>query len=149
MNRKIILFFGIYILWLVIVSVFWYSNFIGFHWFNDVQEWAYMDKLGHFFTSFYMGCFYVELVGNGDSTKLHPSKPYMGLIGFFLLLPVEILDGLSPNYGASFADLIFNALGSMYCYAYLTHSKAHAFLPKFSFHYTPYALIRPDLLGNG
>jgi hypothetical protein len=60
-----------------------------------------------------------------------------------------VLDGLSPHYGASIADIVANATGSLYCYFYLTNAWTHAIVPKFSFHYTLFSIIRPNLLGNG
>jgi Predicted periplasmic lipoprotein (DUF2279) len=149
MKHRIIIFSGGYVLLIFILSSFWYSGFIGFHWFDDVTEWAGMDKLGHFFSSFYIGCYCFEILGKSENGLLNTKKYLLCSSGFILMLPIELLDGFSPDYGASIADIAANAWGSIFCYAFYANHVVHGISPKFSFHYTIYSIMRPQLLGNG
>jgi len=65
-----------------------------------------------------------------------------------LLLPIEILDGFSLNYGASPADLLANGLGSLLCYWHVSFKVISSVIPKFSFHTTAFSILRPELLGS-
>ena len=130
-----------YLISLLWLSSVWYSDYTGFHFFDDLFEWEYMDKLGHFFSSFHLGLFFYKVFG--DPGNLHPSlqKRWICFSGFLLLLPIEILDGFSLNYGASPADLLANGLGGLFCYCHVTYKVVSDTLPKFSFHATAFNVI--------
>ena len=151
MNSKkyiAILITAAYLISLLWLSSVWYNTYTGFHFFDDLFEWEYMDKLGHFFASFHLGLFFFKVFA--DSENLNPSfrKKWYCFSGFLLLLPIEILDGFSLNYGASPADLLANGLGGLFCYCHVTYKVVSDTLPKFSFHATAFNVIRPDLLGS-
>lgn len=137
--------YALALLWL---SSAWYNYYTGFHFFDDIFEWEYLDKLGHFLTSFYFGLFLYQTFG--DPQNLNPSlrKKWICFSGFALLLPIEILDGFSLNYGASPADLLANGLGNFFCYGYVSSKIISSLSPKFSFHTTAFSLMRPELLGS-
>ncbi len=129
----------------------WYkhSEKQSFRFFNDNAEWKQMDKFGHFFSAFHLS--------HGTSRGLHWSGVYRhtaevwgSVIGFLVLLPIEIFDGFSADYGASSGDLAANALGAGF---YLGQSRLWNDVrihPKLSFQRTPYPALRDDtLLGNG
>ncbi|GHN01443.1 DUF2279 domain-containing protein [Cytophagales bacterium WSM2-2] len=137
--------YGISLLWL---SSAWYKSYTTFHWFNDFFEWEYLDKLGHIFTSFYLGLFAFKAWGNPENLNPSLRKKWICFSGLALLLPIEILDGFSMNYGASAADIIANTLGSIYCYAHVSYKVFYATEPKFSFFPTVYSSWRPELLGS-
>src|SRR5260221_2463577 len=138
----------IYALSLLWLSSTWYSSYTSFDFFDDLFEWEYLDKLGHFFTSFYLGLFAYQTFG--DHQNLNPSlrKKWICFSGFVLLLPIEILDGFSINYGASPADLLANGFGSFFCYGYVSYKIISSVIPRFSFHTTAFSLMRPELLGS-
>ncbi len=138
----------VYALTLVWLSSVWYQGYIGFHFFNDLFEWEYLDKLGHFFASFHLGLFFYKVLGNSENLNSSLQKKWICFSGFILLLPIEILDGFSLNYGASPADLLANGLGSVFCYLHVSFKLISNTLPKFSFHTTAFSIIRPDLLGS-
>ena len=71
------------------------------------------------------------------------------LVGFGVMLPIEIMDGFSASYGASPGDLIANAAGSAFFLGQALLWKEQRILPKFSFHQTEYAAMRPSVLGDG
>ncbi|MBS1949981.1 MAG: hypothetical protein OJF59_002374 [Cytophagales bacterium] len=147
-KNLLILFLVIYLLLLVWLSSAWHGRFISFHFFDDLFEWEYLDKLGHFFASFHLGLYFYRVFGNPEDLNSSAHKKWMCFSGFMLLLPIEILDGFAENYGASPADLCANGLGSLLCYLHVSYKISAALAPKFSFHQTAYSLIRPDLLGS-
>ncbi|HEV8515446.1 MAG TPA: hypothetical protein VGQ59_19315 [Cyclobacteriaceae bacterium] len=142
-----IIFAIIYLISLLWLSSVWYNTYTGFHFFDDLFEWEYMDKLGHFFSSFHLGLFFYKIFGNPNSLNQSIQKKWFCFSGFVLLLPIEILDGFSLNYGASPADLLANGLGGLFCYCHVTYKVLSDTLPKFSFHTTALNIIRPELLG--
>ena len=119
-----------------------------FRFFNDNAEWKQMDKLGHLYSSFYLSY--------GISRGLqhyHVPEGKADLIGslsaFAALLPIEIFDGYSTAYGASVGDLVANASGPLIYLAQKRLWNEVRIQPKYSFHTTRYAAIRPDVLGRG
>lgn len=151
MNSKkyiAILITAAYLISLIWLSSVWYNTYTGFHFFDDLFEWEYMDKLGHFFASFHLGLFFYKVFG--DPENLNPSfrKKWLCFSGFVLLLPIEILDGFSLNYGASPADLLANGLGGLFCYCHIAYKVLSDTLPKFSFHPSGLSFMRPELLGS-
>jgi len=143
-----ILITAVYLISLLWLSSVWYNAYTGFHFFDDLYEWEFLDKFGHFFTSFHIGLFFYKIFG--DQNNLNPSlrKKWVCFSGFVLLLPIEILDGFSMNYGASPADLMANGLGALFCYSHITYQVLSHTIPKFSFHPTSLSIIRPELLGS-
>ena len=131
------------------LSHLWYadSESQSFRFFNDNAEWNQIDKAGHFFSSFYFSY--------GTSRALQwcnvPQKKsdlIGSLVGFGVMLPIEILDGFSDAYGASTGDLIANAAGAAFYFGQTALWDEVRIHPKFSFHQTEYAGLRPDLLGE-
>ncbi len=147
-NKLVFLFALVYLISIAWLSSIWYTNYTSFHFFDDLFEWEYLDKFGHFFASFQLGVFFYKFFG--DTKNLNPSlrKKWICFTGFILLLPIEILDGFSLNYGASPADLLANGLGSLFSYGYVTYQFISTLHPKFSFHFTAFSLIRPEMLGS-
>jgi hypothetical protein len=120
----------------------------GFRWFDDWQEWQQMDKLGHSWGAY-------QISRNvGDALRWTGSSQrqvllYGTLAGFVFQTPIEVFDGFSPKYGASWGDITANAAGSLLFLLNesLWHEQriglAWSFLP------SPYAVQRPDVLGTG
>lgn len=131
------------------LSHLWYkeSSRQSFSFFNDVNEWKQVDKVGHLFSAFYLSYGTEKLLqwsGVPDDKTALPAA----VAGFLLLLPIEIMDGFSSDYGASVGDLAANALGAA---LFLGQKKAWGevrIYPKFSYHATDYPLIRPEALGD-
>ncbi|MGF1534708.1 MAG: DUF2279 domain-containing protein [Bernardetiaceae bacterium] len=125
------------------LGTIWYEDLKPpFRFFNDNRQWLQMDKLGHFYSAYHLGRLGQDLL---RPTRLSPAaKRWLGGgMGFLLLLPIEILDGFSPDYGASWGDLGANLLGSL-----LVISGQKRVQPKFSFWPSRWAEQRPDLLGD-
>lgn len=134
---------------LIALNNLWYKDSPRehFHFFNDNDEWMQVDKMGHAFSSFYFS--------NGTSRGLQwcgAAEKKANLIGaatgFLVLLPIEIMDGYSTSYGASTGDLIANAGGSLLFLGQTALWNEIRIHPKFSYHSTPYASRRPDVLGD-
>ena len=64
------------------------------------------------------------------------------------MLPIEIMDGFSEAYGASWSDVVANAAGAALSGAQLLAWHQIRIHPKFSFRRTPLASLRPHLLGS-
>jgi hypothetical protein len=134
---------------LIGLNELWYKDADrqSFHFFNDNAEWNQVDKLGHFYSAFYLS--------HGASKALswcgiqqQKSNAYGSLTGFLIMLPIEILDGFSTAYGASAGDLLANATGSGFFLLQSSLWNEVRIQPKFSFHPTDYAALRPDVLGD-
>jgi hypothetical protein len=128
----------------------WYSSDdrTSFHFFNDNSEWKQVDKMGHFYSAFH--------ISDGSSRLLRSvgmSDRKADLIGaisaFGILLPIEIFDGHSKSYGASVGDLAFNTAGAAFFLGQQALWSETRIRPKFSFHSTRYAAMRPTVLGDG
>ena len=79
---------------LIALNKVWYSDYPreNFHFFNDSKEWKQMDKIGHFYTAFHL----IKASNNafrwaGVSSK--QSVLWGSLMGFALMVPIEIMDG--------------------------------------------------------
>lgn len=150
--RKIILLSGAaYTTSLVVLGNTWYGKAERqpFTFFNDWPEWKQVDKAGHFFTAFHLSAATAQVL---QRHQIPPAKAHLygTLTGFLLLLPIEILDGFSANYGASLPDLGANLSGSLFYYSQATLWKEIRIHPKFSFHRTSFPARRNDgTLGNG
>jgi hypothetical protein len=127
----------------------WYpaKGYTDFHWFNDNAEWLQMDKLGHFFCSFHFALGWaLALRWAGVPRK---KAAWIGcFVSFFVMLPIEVMDGYAPLYGASWGDIVANTLGALALVAQMYFWERVPLIPKFSFHPTAFAPLRPALLGD-
>jgi len=134
---------------LVGLSHLWYSDSESqsFQFFNDNAEWKQVDKVGHFFSAYYFsyGASRALQWSNVDQRK---ADLIGSLVGFGLLIPIEIMDGFSDAYGASVGDLTANVAGSAFFLAQSQLWGEPRIHPKFSFHRTRYAKLRSSLLGG-
>lgn len=150
--RRILLFcLFVYVLLIITLGYAWYADQwvpIPFHFFNDLPEWKQMDKFAHFLWAFQVSALAVRLL-TWTQLKERAAMITGTIMGFLFVSSVEIGDGFSQDYGASVYDLMANALG---CTAFVSQMliwKGLKFLPKFSFHRTLFAPLRPSMLGDG
>jgi hypothetical protein len=127
----------------------WYANYprSNFHFINDNKEWLQMDKAGHLFSTYHIGRFGSEMMQWSGTTKQHQLIYGAGL-GFAFLTAVEVLDGFSSQWGASPGDVIANASGTALYVSQELIWKEQRVTPKFSFHKTRFASLRPAVLGH-
>lgn len=132
------------------LGVAWYgqNGLSGWRWFNDNHEWQQMDKLGH------------AMGGYMESVLLMKGLRWSGvprgrsilfgcLSGFVMMSSFEIFDGFSPEYGASWGDLLANASGSLLAAGNELIFRDQVVRLKFAYLPSEYAARRPDLLGSG
>lgn len=134
---------------LVGLNELWYKNAPrqSFHFFDDNTEWKQVDKMGHFFSSYYIS-FGSSKAFSWCGVAEKKSALLGSLTGFLVMLPIEIFDGFSTAYGASAGDLLANTAGASFFLGQSLIWQEQRIKPKFSFHQTHYAPIRPNVLGN-
>lgn len=134
---------------LIGLSELWYksSDRQSFRFFNDNAEWKQVDKLGHFYAGFYFSYGTAKAL---QWTNVPERKANLigAATGFLILAPIEVFDGFSDAYGASTGDLVANAAGSVFFLGQSLLWNETRIYPKFSFHRTDYAPLRPNTLGD-
>jgi hypothetical protein len=121
------------------VGFVWYGKMklSKFHWFDDSKEWLQIDKTGHFFAP-YMVTTYSYNMLRWSGMKNTPAALIAGAFGFVSMSAVEIPDGLSEKYGASWSDIVFNFAGSALATTQYLIWKEQRITTKFSFHAVNY-----------
>ena len=134
---------------LIGLNQLWYSDYpqSNFHFKNDNSEWLQMDKAGHLFASYHLGRFGAEMLDWSGADK-KDQLIYGAGMGFAFLTAVEVLDGLSSEWGASVGDVTANAAGTALYVSQELIWDEQRITPKFSFHSTHYADFRPEVLGS-
>lgn len=127
----------------------WYKDYAtsSFHFFNDSDEWLQMDKVGHFYSSYYVNeiCYSsFKWTGMDNNKNILLSSS----IGLLYITTIELFDGFSDGWGASVADFGANSLGIGLYAAQQYYWNEQRIIPKFSFHQTDFADYRPDALGE-
>lgn len=135
---------------LVVLNHLWYkdSKQQSFQFFNDNAEWKQVDKLGHFFSAFYLSAATSSVLQHCD-VPARKSDLAAAITGFAVLVPIEIFDGFSDAYGASTGDLLADAGGALFYLGQKRLWNEVRLHPKFSFQRTSYAAQRPNVLGDG
>lgn len=126
----------------------WYADYRtqSFSFFNDSGEWLQMDKIGHLTTAYYLS----QLSYSGLRWSCHSKKSALkgSLAGLGYLTMVEVMDGFSNEWGFSISDMAANVGG------YALFALQQQFLNrqliqlKYSFSRSPYAPLRPNILGQ-
>lgn len=126
----------------------WYkTKFTQFRVADDFDEWKQVDKAGHFFSA-YQICRHTAALYQQTGVSRKQAALYGAISGFMFLTPIEILDGFQPDYGFSPSDMAANVLGpALYLGQYALWDEARI-QPKFSYHRTSLARVRPELLGK-
>ncbi|GHB58832.1 DUF2279 domain-containing protein [Persicitalea jodogahamensis] len=130
------------------LSKAWYNDpLTDFRIADDSHEWMQIDKVGHVFSSYQICRHTTELYKKTGITKKQ-AVIYGAISGFFFQTPIEILDGFSPDYGFSPGDMAANLVGpALFAGQYAMWDEVRI-VPKYSFHFTPLAAVRPELLGR-
>ncbi len=127
----------------------WYKGYpMGkFHFFNDNNEWMQLDKTGHSYSAYQLSRTGIELY-RWAGLKGNKAILTGGIIGYSYLTTIEILDGFSSNWGASWGDLAANTFGTGLCVVQELFWKEQKINFKFSFSQSPYHHLRPNVLGG-
>lgn len=141
---------GVYGVALYGLNEAWYDDFprSGFHFFNDNAEWKQLDKVGHFYSAFHISSTGIHLLKQAGLPS-GKARFWGGMMGVMILTPIEILDGFSEEYGASWGDIIANSAGSAVAMGQHLLWDEVRIKPKFSFSSSGYAAQRPNVLGDG
>lgn len=134
---------------LIGLNQLWYKDYpkSNFHTVDDNNQWLQLDKVGHFYSTYHVGRAGAELLEwSGASQK--EQLLYGSTLGFGFLTVVEVFDGYSQEWGFSWGDMLANASGTGLYVAQELLWQEQRITPKFSFHQTRYANIRPETLGG-
>lgn len=133
---------------LLALNQLWYKDYAksDFHLLNDNAHWLQMDKAGHVFSAYHLGRFGAEAFEWSGSSKQN-QRLYGATLGFTFLSVVEIMDGFSAEWGASYGDILANASGTALYISQDLLWNEQRIIPKFSYHQTVYPSARPETLG--
>jgi len=134
---------------LIALSQAWYKDYekTNFHLYNDNIEWLQVDKIGHAYSAYQLSRVSSEMYHWSGIDK-KKSAIYGSLTGFGFLSAVEIFDGYSAELGFSCGDVFASLSGSVFYAGQEFLWEEQRILLKFSFHTTPYASRRPEVLGE-
>ena len=134
---------------LIALDQLWFSDYprSGFHFKNDNNQWKQMDKIGHMMTSYYVGKTGMNVLDWAGVSKKN-QLIYGATFGFTFLTAVEILDGFSKKWGASWGDILANASGTGLLVGQELLWEEQRIILKYSFSQTDFAKQRPNVLGE-
>lgn len=133
----------------ILLNEIWYKDYprSDFHTFDDAGNWHYMDKLGHSYTAYQLSAAeYGAWRWAGMNER--PAAWLSGGISWGYLMTVEVLDGYSSEWGFSWADVAANTGGSALFVAQQLAWNEQRFRLKFGYRSSPYASLRPEVLGS-
>lgn len=127
----------------------WYADYekSSFQFKNDNNDWLQMDKAGHVFSAYHLGRMSAEIL-NWSGVSKDDQLLYGAGYGFVFLTAVELFDAHSAEWGFSWGDVAANASGTALYVSQELIWNEQRIIPKFSFHTTKYADLRPELLGK-
>lgn len=127
----------------------WYKDYpkSKFHLFNDAQNWMQMDKAGHLYTANKLSHQFFDIYRwSGLKNK---SAAFIGAaLGLSFQTALEVMDGYSSEWGFSWSDMTANSIGSISFLSQQLIWKEEKITLKFSVHKSPFASIRPSVLGK-
>ncbi|WP_448529330.1 DUF2279 domain-containing protein [Raineya sp.] len=134
---------------LILLNEAWYKNNprTSFHFFNDNPQWRQIDKIGHAYSAYHISRASTELF---EWTGLQRKKAILwgAITSQILMTPIEVFDGFSASYGASWGDLLANFSGALLWWGQGQLWQEPHLHFKFSFSQSPYAPLRPAVLGK-
>jgi len=140
---------GFYAASLTMLYFVWYKDNLElpFHFINDSQYWLQVDKVGHATTAYTLSNYGYWLL-RWSNVPENKSIGYGALMGFGAMTVIEILDGFSSDYGASWGDMAANTIGTGLFAGQQLLWHEQRFRLKFSYHPTEYAQYAPEKLGE-
>lgn len=127
----------------------WYDGYnkTAFHWFDDATEWQQMDKMGHTFTAYQLNRLtHKSMIMAGYHRQ--QSLVYSAGVSLLLMNSIELFDGYSEKWGASYTDMLSNFAGIVLFSAQEYFFEKQPLSLKFSYHFTSLAQFRTDALGK-
>ena len=134
---------------LIGLNQLWYKDYpkSSFHTINDINDWQQMDKIGHFYSSYHLskiGSDLVKWTGSNSKNQLI----FGASAGLLFLTTVEIMDGNAQQWGFSWSDMAANTFGTGLYVSQELLWKEQRIIPKFSYHNSNFAALRPNTLGS-
>lgn len=131
----------------IVLQSVWYDKAASFHIVNDGDSWLGMDKVGHAFSAYHIQkqAQHLYTWANYSHNK---SILYSAGIAILFQSSFEVLDGFQQDYGFSWPDMYANLSGIGLFTAQQLLWKEERIRLKFSYSPSPYASIRPEILGN-
>ncbi|MFN2394332.1 MAG: DUF2279 domain-containing protein [Bacteroidales bacterium] len=134
---------------LLLLNQAWYSNHprTSFHFHDDLFDWKQMDKGGHILTAYHLSRFsHYSFTWAGLNNR--QSALWGNISGNLFLTTIEILDGFSDGWGASWSDMAANLAGSAsFCFQQV-YWQEQKITWKYSFSKSGLQQYRPDMLGS-
>lgn len=126
---------GVYTGTMLGLNQLWYANAerSAFHFFDDSKEWQQVDKIGHFHTA-YMESVWLTKLMRWTGTKPKKSALIGAVLGWSFQTSIEIFDGFSAKWGASWSDVGANTIGSALAYTQFYFWNEQRIRSKYSFH---------------
>lgn len=97
---------------MVLLNEYWYKDYPRghFRFFDDSREWLQMDKAGHVFNGYFMAHWSGRMY---RWSGMEPKRAALagGATAWLMLAGIEVLDGFSEKWGASWHDLTANTIG--------------------------------------
>ncbi|MFW5706422.1 MAG: DUF2279 domain-containing protein [Bacteroidota bacterium] len=134
---------------LLMLNELWYKDHprSSFHFFNDSGHWKQMDKAGHTVTAFHFSKLsYRTFRWAGLDNK--QATLWGSISGSAFLTTIELLDGFSREWGASWADIGANTFGALSFMMQQYWWQEQKILWKYSFSPSNLSQYRPGLLGS-
>jgi uncharacterized protein YfiM (DUF2279 family) len=134
---------------LVVLNDMWYKEQgkSSFHFYNDNNQWNQVDKAGHFYTAYQLSSIGKQLFRWTNMSE-KKSAIWGSVMSQALMVPIEVLDGHSAEYGFSWGDILANLAGTGVFLSQELSMGKQKIKPKFSVHTTRYAALRPEVLGK-
>ncbi len=127
----------------------WYKDYprSGFHFYDDLADWMQMDKIAHAANAYQLSrlSYHTFRWARLDNNQ---AAIWGSISGNIFLTTVEIMDGFSAEWGASWSDLAANTLGSLSFFAQQIAWQEQKIVWKYSFSQSGLHEFRPDLLGS-
>lgn len=93
----------------------WYEGYprSKFHFFDDSREWNQIDKCGHVYGAYFqtLGTYQLYRWAGADNKK---AALIAGASALFYQSSIELLDGFSSKWGASWSDIVANTAGAAF-----------------------------------
>jgi hypothetical protein len=117
----------------------WYDQFnkSKFHFFDDAKEWNQIDKCGHIMGAYVESNYSYHIYRWVGMNRLEAAG-YGALTGFLAQSSIEIFDGFSDKWGASWSDIGANAFGSLLAMSQNMAWGEQRIQLKMSYHIVPY-----------
>jgi len=133
----------------LLLNQVWYKDYpkSKLHLYNDGATWMQMDKVGHAYTAYQLcraehTAWRWTGMSNKNAALLSSGIVWAGQFS------VEILDGLSAEWGFSVLDLAANTAGVGLFLGQQLAFKEQRFHLKYGYKGSPYAELRPNALGS-